>query len=263
MSGYVEQLIVRRGRAVEQIVTLDHTRVTIGRANDNELRLLDDTVSRYHAVVAPASLGAAVVDIGSSQGTYVDGQRLAHDQEFVLTSGRSFEIGPYLLTYWSPGRPWRAAASGYLLDLPTIFQENDFLGRFLLGLETVWEPLEQRQDHLAMYLNPRTCPAPFLPWLLGWFGLSLEASWPEARARIVLANVSEIIRERGTPDGLRLLIESYTGATVAIVEDAGQPLVFRVRVMPQVGQSLDPGAVERLIQAHKPAHAGYVLEMVT
>src|SRR5204862_3065515 len=53
----------------------------------------------------------------------------------------------------------------YLYNLPDIFQENDFLRRFLLIFEDIWEPLEQRQDHTAMYLEPRTCPASFLPWL--------------------------------------------------------------------------------------------------
>lgn len=261
MSGYVEQLIVRRGDTIEQIIDYDHTRLTIGRQTDNALRLSDDTVSRYHAEVLPGSLGAVVIDLGSSQGTWVDGERIAQGQRFALTSGRSFEIGPYVLTYWSPGRPWRESPSGYLRHLPTIFQGNNFLGRYLLGLETVWEPLEQRQDHLEMYLDPATCPASFLPWLLGWFGLTLEPIWPVERARVVLAHVSEIIRERGTPEGLRLLLESYTGATVEIVEDAAQPLIFRVRVVPPAGQTLERGAIERLLHAHKPAHAGYVLEM--
>ena len=79
-----------------------------------------------------------------------------------------------------------AAASRYLPYLPIIFQDNDFLSRFLQIFEAIWEPLEQRQDHIGMYLS-RTCPASWLPWFASWFGLTLDPHLPEGGARALLA----------------------------------------------------------------------------
>src|SRR5437764_5528505 len=71
----------------------------------------------------------------------------------------------------------------YRRYLPDIFQENDFLRRFLHIFEDIWEPLEQRQDYIAMYFDPHTCPTSFLPWLASWLNLPFNAHWPEARRR--------------------------------------------------------------------------------
>ena len=74
--------------------------------------------------------------------------------------------------------PPTEAVSKYLDYLPAIFADNDFLGRFLLIFESVWEPIESRQDHMDMYLDPATCPASFLTWLASWFDMDLGAHWP-------------------------------------------------------------------------------------
>src|SRR5205814_3376189 len=73
-----------------------------------------------------------------------------------------------------------APQSRYLQHLPTVYEDNVFLGRYLLIFESLWEPLEQRQDHVDMYFDPRTCPAAFLPWLARWLDLSFNTHSPEA-----------------------------------------------------------------------------------
>src|SRR5262245_26327016 len=50
--------------------------VTIGTAEGSTLRLGDPTVSRYHAELRPASGGVAVVDHGSTNGTFVGAVRV-------------------------------------------------------------------------------------------------------------------------------------------------------------------------------------------
>ena len=61
----------------------------IGRADDNDLVLRDGRVSRAHARIVEADGGFAVEDLGSSNGTYVDGQlarraRLVAGMKIVL-----------------------------------------------------------------------------------------------------------------------------------------------------------------------------------
>jgi phage tail-like protein len=152
-------------------------------------------------------------------------------------------------------------ASAYLEDLPVIYQNSDFLGRFLLIFEAIWEPLEQRQDHIAMFFDPRTCPASFLPWLATWLDVAQPARWPESRLRRLLAEAMDLYRWRGTRYGMTRLLELCTGLPVTISESPDAPFLFRVavRVPPDDADSVT--LIERLVQAHKPAHAGYILEV--
>lgn len=109
--------------------------------------------------------------------------------------------------------PDRNAPSRYLAMLPAPFQDGDhdshFLRRFLLLLETLWEPLEMRQDHLALYFSPWTCPVSFLPFLASWIGLDVRDmdGLPEGTRRRYIAEALGIPARAGanappTPDGL-------------------------------------------------------------
>ncbi len=151
----------------------------------------------------------------------------------------------------------------YASYLPDIYQENDFLQRYLHIFENIWEPLEQRQDHIEMYFDPRTCPRSFLSWLASWLDASLKSYWPEERQRRFLAQAMELYSWRGTSYGLTRIIEVCTGLTPEITEEAHQPFVFRIRLIlpPEgAGTRIDRAFIEELIQMHKPAYAGYILD---
>jgi phage tail-like protein len=164
-------------------------------------------------------------------------------------------------TYPAPTAP--GIVSSYLRYLPGIFHEGDFLGRYLLIEESIWEPLEQRQDHIDMYFDPRTCPSSFLPWMASWFDLPHHAHWPESRIRARLAQAVDLYRWRGTPYGLVRMIEVTTGVTPEITENPDEPFIFHIRVPAAHGVEIDRDLIEGLIEAHKPAHAGYVIDMET
>ena len=151
--------------------------------------------------------------------------------------------------------------SCYLDDLPAIYQDGDFLGRYLLIFQSIWEPLEHRQDHIAMYVDPRTCPAAFLPWLAGWLDLSINEHWPEARLRRLLSEAMDLYRWRGTRYGMIRMIELCTGLTPEIREAPSERFVFHVRLRLPAESGVSRELVERLVQVHKPAHAGYVLAL--
>jgi phage tail-like protein len=160
-----------------------------------------------------------------------------------------------------PSPPVRGPSSRYLGDLPIPYHDSDFLGRFLLIFESIWEPLEQRQDHIEMYFDPRTCPASFLPWLTSWLGLPFQAGWPEGRLRGLLAEAMDLYRWRGTNYGLTHMIEVCAGLAVRVTEEPNQPFVIRVEVAGAGDEEIDTDLVEALIQTHKPAHAGYILDV--
>jgi phage tail-like protein len=151
--------------------------------------------------------------------------------------------------------------SRYLAALPVVFQDSDFLGRFLLIFETLWEPLEQRQDFIELYFNPRTCPEHMLGWLASWLDLSLPEHWPEARRRRILAEAIDLRRWKGTRYGLARLIELCTGVSPEILEEPDAPFVFRIHMRATANTVLDTELVETLVRQHKPAHVGYILDL--
>jgi phage tail-like protein len=303
------RIVVRLGDTVVQTVVVTQQVLTIGRMPDRDLSLPHPTVSRNHAEIRLTPEGAVLTDLGSTQGTVVDGRTLLAGQPHLLADGSSFLIGPYLLTWdaadvlaqpvaepdryepapelpvappppvpavsavpppvnrpprqtWPSGRlPLRP--SQYLNDLPVIYQDSDFLGRFLLIFETIWEPLEHRQRHINMYFDPRTAPADFLPWLASWLDFRINPHWPEIRLRRLLAEAMELYRWRGTRYGLARMIEIHCGVFPRIVEDASQPFIFRVQLAPPAGVTIDRAMVEDVIRTHKPAHAGYILEITS
>jgi phage tail-like protein len=152
--------------------------------------------------------------------------------------------------------------STYLDFLPVIFQDGDFLGRFLLIFQSIWEPLEQRQDHMPMYFDPRTCPEPFLHWLSDWLGVVVGPVSEEGRLRMLLGEAVELYRWRGTRYGLTRMIEISTGITPLIGESVEDPAVLHIRVSVPPESKVDRDAIERLVVANKPAHAAYLLEVV-
>ncbi len=71
--------------------------VTVGRDDDCDLVLLDEGVSRRHVQVAPGASGlrATVTDLGSVNGTWVDGRRIERATE--LSPDQLFEAGDVAL----------------------------------------------------------------------------------------------------------------------------------------------------------------------
>lgn len=67
-------------------------RVRIGRGPENEIRLPDPSVSRHHAVIERDPQGWAIRDLGSTNGTHVDGTRI---QRSHLASGARLRIGSF------------------------------------------------------------------------------------------------------------------------------------------------------------------------
>ena len=58
-------------------IEIDAPRTTIGKADENDVALPDDpTASRLHAVLEQYAAGWCVTDLGSSNGTWVNGERI-------------------------------------------------------------------------------------------------------------------------------------------------------------------------------------------
>ncbi|WP_446663765.1 FHA domain-containing protein [Flexivirga sp. B27] len=76
---------------------LDDAEVGVGRHPSSDIFLDDVTVSRRHAVFRRTDAGYAVTDVGSLNGTYVNGQLVdSHD----LTTGDEVMVGKFRLVFY-------------------------------------------------------------------------------------------------------------------------------------------------------------------
>ncbi len=70
------RLIFNPGRADERTFELRPGVNTIGRAEDNTVFLLQGSLSRYHAQIDVTDAETVLSDLGSTNGTFVDGQKI-------------------------------------------------------------------------------------------------------------------------------------------------------------------------------------------
>jgi pSer/pThr/pTyr-binding forkhead associated (FHA) protein len=67
--------------------------ITIGRAPDNTLTVDDASVSSHHAKIEPAGGGYALTDLGSTNGTRLNGAQLKENEAHVLNAGDKIRYG--------------------------------------------------------------------------------------------------------------------------------------------------------------------------
>jgi DNA-binding SARP family transcriptional activator len=80
-----------------QRVVIGHDPVVLGRQADCDLVLPDDEASRRHAQVTSTEAGCQVSDLGSTNGTYLNGNRLAGSA--LLVDGDRIEIGHLVVRF--------------------------------------------------------------------------------------------------------------------------------------------------------------------
>jgi pSer/pThr/pTyr-binding forkhead associated (FHA) protein len=90
-----QQLLVTAGALAGTSLGLDDQQITIGRANDATLVLNDDYASTRHARLFPQDGQWIVEDLGSTNGTYLDRQKVT--QPTPVPVGVPIRIGKTVL----------------------------------------------------------------------------------------------------------------------------------------------------------------------
>jgi hypothetical protein len=80
-----------------ELVALSEPQIRLGRDPSNDVVLDDQTVSRLHAVLESYGSGWSVRDLGSRNGTLVNGERLLWER--VLRHGDEIRLGGARLVY--------------------------------------------------------------------------------------------------------------------------------------------------------------------
>lgn len=73
--------------------------VMLGRTPDNQIVVNDGKASSQHAEIRPSGQGYTVTDLGSMNGTYVNGQKLERNMPRMLMPGDTIQIGDTTYTY--------------------------------------------------------------------------------------------------------------------------------------------------------------------
>lgn len=289
------QLQVRQRGEVLRSLNLGR-QLSIGRTPDNGLPLRDPSVAVRHAEISVEGGALLLTDLaGSETGTFVNGHRLTPHQPHRLEHGDEIQIGPFTVAFLNeatpapappaagrrdvqgelaarPARPPlptypapRPPATGpamYTSFLPPFYQESEFLGRFLKVLESIWEPMQRRQDSVDLHFDPRVAPPPVLGWTAQWLGIPLDPHWPEARQRAWLREAVTLYRWRGTRYGLTRALETVYGLTPVLREDSAEPHTLRVTLLDSLDGEDTAGreAVTAFVYAHSPAHTRVIVE---
>ncbi len=201
--------------------------------------------------------------------------------EAIVTSpdgGRAF--AREAITMLIPGR------ARYLKYLPSIYRDDAVIGQLLMMAESVWGPIERQITDIHHYFDPMVMPLGLLRWYAHWVDLTLDPRWPEAKQRRLLSSIVSLYRRRGTPGGLAEFLELYTGVKPKIDEKRARnftlgksallgpsialgqdnvPHSFAVTLrLPRVADAeaeLRRAVIESIIEAEKPAHTSYTLEI--
>lgn len=81
--------------------------LVIGRAAECDISVAADEISRRHALVKPTPEGVAVEDLGSSNGTFINGKRV---QNGFLNSGDELRLDAVRFIMVAPGQDMAASA---------------------------------------------------------------------------------------------------------------------------------------------------------
>lgn len=139
-----------------------------------------------------------------------------------LSDGQNTPCIDWLRIFYPRASSLQYLPGAYSDDAPS----RHFLDRFLSIFDTLRDGIGDRITKIASYFDPMATPAnpkhpgdtDFLSWLAGWVGLTLDRHWPEERRRKLLKNAWKLYNLRGTPAGLRLHLQLYTGIEPQILE---------------------------------------------
>jgi putative peptide zinc metalloprotease protein len=191
--------------------------VTLGRADDNRVRFENPSVSRHHARVVPVDDGACLEDVGSTYGTYLDGQLVTSPQ--WLRHGAQIRLGDAVLGVVRPRDEWEAGET--VVVVPVVAPDPGAAGADSAGTavdgDSGGEPTGQ---------HPRV--------RAGWALKRLEAG--EGRRRYVLRDLESgrFLRMSAEEAALFSLLDGRTTLPELLVEaerrfgDAGPAVLARL-----------------------------------
>lgn len=117
------------------------------------------------------------------------------------------------------GRP--AGATRLADQLPRVLARDHFVRGYVGLCGEIWSTVVERLDDLEWFLDVGTAPMPFVRWLDGWLGVTVDPHLPEERQRALVRTAGQTLPWRGTRRRLEALLAALTGGDVDIADDGG------------------------------------------
>ena len=91
-------LVVVKGPNIGEKFLMEKSGFQIGRAPESDIFLDDITVSRKHAMIEETGTNHRLLDTGSLNGSYINGEIV---EKAILKNGDRIRIGKYIFLYFS------------------------------------------------------------------------------------------------------------------------------------------------------------------
>ncbi|RLB30658.1 MAG: hypothetical protein DRG87_04510, partial [Deltaproteobacteria bacterium] len=121
MGKIMPKLTIIHDDGTSQTVVLDKATTSIGRDNDNDLTLLERTISRHHAQIKRIKEGYILTDLGSYNGTLVNGNPV---QSVILKHNDRIKIGLKNLVFLDEKKGELSPEESLVLTTDADFEEE-------------------------------------------------------------------------------------------------------------------------------------------
>jgi adenylate cyclase len=241
----MSRLILRPGKLDEQVFELGDGEHTIGRTKQNHIFVLHKSLSRHHARIVIERDGARIEDLGSKNGTFVDGVRV---DRRALHAAHYIKCGDVVFSWVDDARSNDARAPS---EPPGAFPT------MVCGLDS--DPARRSLAELLTRYSDGDRRAPCAAATAGGAAAS-GAPAERAAARLeILLKVSELLSSPGHIDevlgrvlDLALRVLDIDRGTVLLLDDDGvpQPRVTRTRAPRQDDEQIFSRHIVRYVMTH-------------
>lgn len=154
----VAELSVVGGKHAGQVIPLNRRKFLIGREQDCQLRPNSEMVSRHHCVFSLDNFSVRLKDLGSTNGTFVNGTRI--QKETVLRDGDHVVIGNLEFRFVIlPGSVAEATGSSPGFELKAKPEDTQVTSQTVLEVP-VTQPVAASLDTIAATAVPLTTQMP-------------------------------------------------------------------------------------------------------
>jgi pSer/pThr/pTyr-binding forkhead associated (FHA) protein len=126
------------------------TRILIGRSEHNDLSIDSKFVSRHHALLVRHDTATLLMDLNSSNGTFVNSRRVSNQ---VLANNDVMSFGEHRLKFIDPTAQDRQSLEGFSFNETVVMKTLDDMRRVLARETTEILPVQREGSDASSELN--------------------------------------------------------------------------------------------------------------
>jgi pSer/pThr/pTyr-binding forkhead associated (FHA) protein len=189
------KLVIASGKSAGKAIAVKRDKLLIGRAEECDIRPLSDEVSRRHCAVRVENGVVSVEDLGSRNGTFVNGRRI--DQKTTVFDDDLIKVGSLELKVLD-GTPRAGTAQAVE---PTSWNDEDEVSRWLLADNEPSGMHDTTQTAAAIPMDEAS-EAGVEEVEVGTESTPPNVAPPEDSSSVTRMNIEELRASRANPGGL-------------------------------------------------------------